>query len=101
MTPKANSPSEQLARRLDVLAQARRRPRNLARDGTLQQLVAALVAARLRTGLSQREVATLMWTTKSTVCRLESGRHTRPSLSTIEKYALAVGCRVEISLHPE
>jgi predicted transcriptional regulator len=37
-----------------------------------------------------------MWTTKSVVSRLESGVRTRPTLSTIEKYALAVGALVEI-----
>jgi hypothetical protein len=30
------------------------------------------------------------------VARLESGRYARPTLDTIQKYALAVGARVEI-----
>jgi hypothetical protein len=42
------------------------------------------------------EVAMKMWTTKSAVSRLESGCYARPNLDTIEKYALAVGARVEI-----
>jgi transcriptional regulator with XRE-family HTH domain len=44
--------------------------------------------------MTQEEVAARMWTTKSVVSRLESG--VRTTLSTIEKYALAVGALVEI-----
>ena len=73
-----------------------RRSHAFARDRTLQALVADLVAARTAAGMTQEEVARKMWTTKSAICRLESGVCTRPTLSTIEKYALAVGARVEI-----
>jgi predicted transcriptional regulator len=85
----------------DAMALARsskRKARALAADKTLQLLVATMVAARVNAGLTQTQVAELMWTTKSVVSRLESGRCTRPSLSTIEKYAHAVGCEVEIRL---
>ena len=41
-----------------------------------------------------------MWTTKSAVSRLESGRYARPTLAAVEKYALAVGARVEIRVRP-
>ena len=73
-----------------------RRSRALARDRTLQLLIADLVAARAAAGMTQREVARKMGTTKSAICRLESGVCTRPTLSTIQKYALAVGARVEV-----
>ena len=46
--------------------------------------------------MTQEEVAARMRTTKSVVSRLESGVFTRPKLSTIEKYAVAVGALVEI-----
>jgi transcriptional regulator with XRE-family HTH domain len=46
--------------------------------------------------MTQEEVAARMWTAKSVVSRLESGVCTRPTLSTIEKYADAVGALVEI-----
>ena len=46
--------------------------------------------------MTQEEVAARMWTTKSVVSRLESGKCTRPTWSTIEKYADAVGALVEI-----
>ena len=70
----------------------------LFRSKALQKLVSELVAARVRIGFTQAQVAELMPTTKSVVSRLESGRYTRPTLSTIEKYALAVGCQVEVRL---
>jgi transcriptional regulator with XRE-family HTH domain len=59
-------------------------------------LVADLVAARTAARMTQEEVAVRMWTTKSVVSRLESGLCTRPTLTTIEKYAVAVGAVVEI-----
>ena len=59
-----------------------------------------LLAARSRAGLTQEEVAQSMGTTKSAVSRLESvGRHS-PSVTTLKKYARAVGCEVEIHLVP-
>ena len=92
-----------LARNLDLLAtQVERKKtrgrRRLKADRTLQVLVADLVAARTAAGMTQQQVAERMWTTKSVVSRLESGVCTRPTLSTIEKYAVAVGALVEIRL---
>jgi ribosome-binding protein aMBF1 (putative translation factor) len=74
----------------------KRRARTLNSDRILQQLVADLVAARRAAAMTQEEVAARMWTTKSVVSRLESGVYTRPTPSTIEKYADAVGALVEI-----
>lgn len=74
----------------------KRRARTLKTDRTLQQLVADLVAARRAAAMTQEEVAARMWTTKSVVSRLESGVCTRPTLSTIENCADAVGALVEI-----
>ena len=90
-----------LARNLDLLTtqddrKNTRGRRPLKADRTLQVLVADLVAARAAAGMTQEEVAVRMWTTKSVVSRLESGVCTRPTLSTIEKYAAAVGALVEI-----
>ena len=72
------------------------RARTRKTDRTLQQLVADLVAARRAAALPQEQVAARMWTTKSVVSRRESGGCTRPTPSTIEKYADAVGAVVEI-----
>ena len=90
-----------LARNLDLLTTRDHRkntrgPRPLRANRILQVLVADLVAARAAAGMTQEEVAARMWTTKSVVSRLESGVCTRPTLSTIEKYAVAVGALVEI-----
>ena len=63
-------------------------------------LVRELLAARARTGLTQEEVAELMGTTKSAVSRLEAAGKHAPSVTTLKKYAHAVGCRLEIKLVP-
>jgi len=63
-------------------------------------LIREMLSARSRFGLTQEAVAELMGTTKSAVSRLESaGKHV-PSLTTLKKYAQAVGCRLEIKLVP-
>jgi DNA-binding XRE family transcriptional regulator len=59
-----------------------------------------LLAARSRAGLTQEEVAQSMGTTKSAVSRLESVGRNSPSVTTLKKYARAVGCKVEIHLVP-
>ncbi len=64
-------------------------------------LAREMLAARSRSGLTQEAVAELMGTTKSAVSRLESGGKHAPSLTTLKKYAHAVGCRLEIKLVPE
>jgi ribosome-binding protein aMBF1 (putative translation factor) len=74
----------------------KRRARALTTDRILQALLTDLVAARVAAGMTQEEVAARMWTTKSVVSRLESGVCTRPTLRTIERYAVAVGATVEI-----
>jgi predicted transcriptional regulator len=91
-------PSQVLVSNLASLTEGRKmRPtRALTTDRTLQALVADLVAARVAAGMTQEEVAARMWTTRSVVSRLESGLRTRPTLTTIERYAVAVGATVEI-----
>ena len=95
-----HEPDRVLARNIEQLMSrdgrpARRRPA-LEVDRTLQVLVADLIAARAAAGMTQQDVAERMASTKSVVSRLESGVRTRPTLSTIEKYARAVGATVEI-----
>ena len=63
-------------------------------------LARELLAARAQAGLTQEEVAASMGTTKSAVSRLEGvGKHS-PSVSTLKRYAKAVGCDVEVRLVP-
>lgn len=59
-----------------------------------------MLAARSKFGLTQEAVAELMGTTKSAVSRLEAAGKHAPSLTTLKKYARAVGCRLEIKLVP-
>lgn len=64
------------------------------------RLVRELLAARSRAGLTQEEVAESMGTTRSAVSRLEAAGKHSPSVTTLKKYAKAVGCEVEIRLIP-
>jgi DNA-binding XRE family transcriptional regulator len=63
-------------------------------------LIREMLSARARFGLTQQAVAELMGTTKSAVSRLEAADKHAPSLTTLKKYAQAVGCRLEIKLVP-
>lgn len=64
-------------------------------------LIRELLLARQQAGMTQEAVAEKIGTTKSAVSRLESaGKHV-PSLSTLRKYAEAVGCELEIKLTPK
>ncbi len=55
--------------------------------------------ARAAAGITQAEVAERIGTTQSAIARLESGsgKHS-PSLATLQKYAHALGCRLELHL---
>lgn len=54
-----------------------------------------IIKARLKSKLTQKEIAERMGTTQSVIARLESGNNL-PSLKTIFKYAEAIGKKVEI-----
>ncbi len=60
-----------------------------------------LLKARTVAGLTQAQVAERMGTKTPAIARLESGggnkKHS-PSLSTLQKYAQAVDCHIEIKL---
>lgn len=58
-------------------------------------LRAILVAQRKATHLTQKDVARLMQTTQSSVSELENGA-VDPHLSTLQRYARAVGARVVV-----
>jgi DNA-binding XRE family transcriptional regulator len=64
-------------------------------------LVREMLAARARVGLSQEAVAELMGTTKSAISRLEAAGKHAPSVTTLKKYAHAVGCHLEIRFVPD
>ena len=60
-----------------------------------------ILAARKESGLTQSQIAKLMGTQAPAVARLESslatGKHS-PSLSTLRKYAAALGKKIELHL---
>jgi transcriptional regulator with XRE-family HTH domain len=63
----------------------------------------ALFQARTKAGLTQAEVAERMGTKTPAIARLEAGGGSKkhsPSIATLQKYATAVGCRLEITLVP-
>ncbi len=62
-----------------------------------------LIRAREKAGLTQAEVARRMNTEIPAIAHIESGgdsKHPSPSVATLNRYAKAVGCRLEIKLHP-
>jgi DNA-binding XRE family transcriptional regulator len=59
-------------------------------------LMLEISAARARSGLTQAEIARRMGTTQSAVARLETER--LPSLSTLKRYAEAVGAKLVVKL---
>jgi len=63
-------------------------------------LVAALIDARTRAGLTQEQVARRMKTTQAVIARLEGGG-SKPSTRTLERYAEATGSRLKISFEPK
>ncbi len=58
-----------------------------------------LLRARTSAGITQAQVAERIGTTQSAIARLESGnkKHS-PSVATLQKYAQALGCRLEVRL---
>jgi DNA-binding XRE family transcriptional regulator len=65
------------------------------------QLASQLIKARAKSGLTQEGVAERMGTTKSAISRIEGvGKHA-PSLSTLRRYAEAVGCQLQVKLVPQ
>jgi DNA-binding XRE family transcriptional regulator len=86
------------------LARARSRKGFTEAYGALEleyRVAGQLLKARARAGLTQDAVAERMGTTKSAISRLEAaGRHA-PSLTTLQRYARAVGCDLQVRLVPQ
>jgi transcriptional regulator with XRE-family HTH domain len=65
-----------------------------------RKLAAELVELRRASGLSQTQVAARMGTSQSAVARLEGGA-VDVRLSTLERYAAAVGLQVDLRIRNE
>ena len=61
------------------------------------EISSELLRARLRAGLSQAELASLMGTSQSAIARLESGQ-TLPSTKTLIRFAEATGSKIQVRL---
>lgn len=89
----------------ELKARALARPEVKAEYNRLAEEFAFLdefLKARAAAGITQAEVAERIGTTQSAVARLESGRGKHsPSLATLQKYAHALGCRLELRLVKE
>jgi len=59
-----------------------------------------IVALRAGAGLSQRQLARLVGTTASVICRLEDADYEGHSLAMLNRIAAALNCRVEIRFVP-
>ena len=60
-----------------------------------------LIEMRIRKGVTQDELAKIMHTQKSNISRLECGEKVSfPTIATIEKYARALGYKVNIDFEP-
>jgi len=62
-------------------------------------IIEKLIETRLKAGLSQADIAARMGTKAPAICRIESPdqRHS-PTLRTLQRYASALGCRLEVTL---
>lgn len=65
------------------------------------QVAGQMLEARARAGLTQDAVAQRMGTTKSAISRLESANRHTPSMATLKRYAVAVGCELQVRLVPQ
>ena len=61
-------------------------------------VISEVISARLKKGLTQKEVAKKLGTKQSAIARLESGS-VNPSLEFLQKIAQVMGYKLKISLH--
>jgi transcriptional regulator with XRE-family HTH domain len=87
----------------DFIAESLEDPRFRAAFEDAEARTAALrvlVERRQANKLSQTAVAELMATTQSAVSEIEGGV-TDPRISTLQRYARAVGCRLAVAVHDD
>ena len=91
---------EQIAGELpDIRQRARERLALLKKEGTpLRQVLAALRAERERQGLSLADINQRTGIDRGALSRLENNEDANPTLSTLERYAEAVGKQMVVLL---
>jgi transcriptional regulator with XRE-family HTH domain len=65
---------------------------------TVNPVIVLLAGVRQAVGMSQQQVAEAMGTRQSAVSELESGGSPNPCWSTLTRYAVAVGVRLEVRI---
>ena len=73
---------------------------NLEKARANDQVARKIVALRTQAGLSQRQLAKLVGTTASVICRLEDADYEGHSLAMLNRIAAALNRRVEIRFVP-
>lgn len=73
---------------------------SLEKERTNDQVARKLTALRIAHGLSQRDLAKLIGTTASVICRLEDANYEGHSLAMLNRIAAALNQRVEIRFVP-
>ncbi|OIO15499.1 transcriptional regulator [Candidatus Gottesmanbacteria bacterium CG11_big_fil_rev_8_21_14_0_20_37_11] len=61
------------------------------------RLISELISARIKKGITQKELAEKMGTKQSAIARLESG-NVNPSFGFLEKMAVVMGYKLTVSL---
>jgi len=72
----------------------------LERERANDHIARKIVALRTQAGLSQRQLAQLIGTTASVICRLEDADYEGHSLAMLNRIAAALNRRVEIRFVP-
>ncbi len=73
---------------------------NLEKARANDQVARKIVALRTQAGLSQRQLAKLVGTTASVICRLEDADYEGHSLAMLNRIAVALNHRIEIRFVP-
>ena len=69
-----------------------------AARAAINEVVTTLRTARENAGLSLIDVQTRSGITRNNLCRIENLKGSCPTFATLERYAEAVGCRLELNV---
>ena len=84
----------------DIKRRARQRLALIKKEGTpLRQVLAALRAERERQGLSLADINERTGIDRAALSRLENNEDANPTLTTLERYAAAVGKQMVVLLY--